>query len=109
MDYFSTASRLPVALPSSASAKLYQNASKSPENQGFPGFSFWHGLIKFDVTRPILTQFLVVTKWITGKKEGKKRAKWLPNRITENRFLPLGEVLFLLLHRPFSSDWFEII
>jgi len=30
-----TASRLPVALPSSANAKLYQNASKSPEMQGF--------------------------------------------------------------------------
>jgi len=50
--------------------------------------------MKFDETRPILTQFLVVTKWITGKKQAKKRAKWLPNRITEGRFLPFGEVTF---------------
>jgi hypothetical protein len=31
--------------------------------------------MKFDETRPILTQFLVVTKWITGKKQAKKRTK----------------------------------
>ena len=34
----STASRQPVALRSSASAKLYQTWSKSSENRGFPGF-----------------------------------------------------------------------
>ena len=45
----------------------------------------------FDETRSSFTQLSVVTKWITGKKEGKKRAKWLPNRITEGRFLPFGE------------------
>ena len=97
-----TASRQHVVLLSSARDnqlfKLYQNASKSPENQGFPGFSYalngWYSLMKFDETRPILTQFLVVTKWITGKKQAKKRAKWLPNRITEGRFLPFGEVTF---------------
>jgi len=40
----STASRLHVAHRSSASAnrllRLYQNGSKTPENQGFPGFSY---------------------------------------------------------------------
>ena len=36
----STASKPLVALPSSASAKLYQICSKSSENRGFPGFSF---------------------------------------------------------------------
>ncbi|WP_370793705.1 hypothetical protein [Gemmiger sp.] len=40
----STASRLPAAHRSSASAnrllRLYQNGSKTPENQGFPGFSY---------------------------------------------------------------------
>ena len=40
----STASRQHVVLLSSARDnqlfKLYQNASKSPENQGFPGFSY---------------------------------------------------------------------
>ena len=40
----STASRLPVALRSSASAKLYQKWSKTPELRGFRGFSFSNGL-----------------------------------------------------------------
>ena len=40
IEMFNTASKPLVARLSSASAKLYQNASKSPENQGFPGFSF---------------------------------------------------------------------
>lgn len=44
IEMFSTASRLPVVLPSSASdnrlLRLYQNGSKSPENQGFPGFCY---------------------------------------------------------------------
>ena len=39
-----TASKPPVALRSSASdnrlLRLYQNGSKSPENQGFPGFCY---------------------------------------------------------------------
>ena len=38
-----TASRLPVALRSSASAKLYQKWSKTPELRGFRGFSFSNG------------------------------------------------------------------
>ena len=38
---------------------------------------------------PIFTQFLVVTKWLTGQKEAKMRAKWLPNRITEGCFSAL--------------------
>ena len=40
IEMFNTVSKQLVALRSSASARLYQNASKSPENQGFPGFSF---------------------------------------------------------------------
>ena len=40
----STVSRQPVALRSSARDnqlfKPYQNGSKTPENQGFPGFSY---------------------------------------------------------------------
>ena len=40
----STVSKQPVALRSSASdnrlLRLYQNGSKTPENQGFPGFSY---------------------------------------------------------------------
>ena len=44
IEMFSTASRLHVAHRSSASAnrllRLYQNGSKTPENQGFPGFSY---------------------------------------------------------------------
>ena len=43
MDYFSTVSRQLVVRLSSARDnqlyKPYQNGSKSPENQGFPGFS----------------------------------------------------------------------
>ncbi|WP_368316319.1 hypothetical protein [Mediterraneibacter gnavus] len=39
-----TVSKQPVALRSSASdnqlLRLYQNGSKIPENQGFPGFSY---------------------------------------------------------------------
>ena len=39
-----TVSKQPVALSSSASdnrlLRLYQNGSKSPENQGFPGFCY---------------------------------------------------------------------
>ena len=39
-----TVSKQPVALRSSASdnrlLRLYQNGSKSPENQGFPGFCY---------------------------------------------------------------------
>ena len=40
IEMFNQASKPLVAHLSSASAKLYQNASKSPDNQGFPGFSF---------------------------------------------------------------------
>ena len=44
IEMFSTASRQLVALRSSASAnrllRLYQNGSKTPENQSFPGFSY---------------------------------------------------------------------
>ncbi len=44
MDYFNTVSKQLVALRSSASdnrlLKLYQNGSKTPENQGFSGFSY---------------------------------------------------------------------
>ena len=52
-------------------------------------FSGLFPLIWFDTTRPIFTQFLVVTKWLTGQKEAKMRAKWLPNRITEGCFSAL--------------------
>ena len=51
------ASRLPVALRSSASAKLYQKWSKTPELRGFRGFSFSNGLTQFDRTKPLLTRF----------------------------------------------------
>ena len=44
IEMFSTASKPPVALLSSARDNLlfkpYQNGSKTPENQGFPGFSY---------------------------------------------------------------------
>ena len=44
IEMFNTASRQLVALRSSASAnrllRLYQNGSKTPENQSFPGFSY---------------------------------------------------------------------
>ena len=44
IEMFSTASKPLVAHLSSASAnrllRLYQNGSKSPENQGFPGFCY---------------------------------------------------------------------
>lgn len=44
IEMFSTASKPLVALRSSASdnrlLRLYQNGSKSPENQGFPGFCY---------------------------------------------------------------------
>ena len=44
IEMFNTASRQLVALRSSASdnrlLRLYQNGSKTPENQGFPGFSY---------------------------------------------------------------------
>ena len=39
-DSQKTASKPLVALPSSASAKLFQKWSKTPENLGFLGFSF---------------------------------------------------------------------
>lgn len=45
IEMFSTASRLPVALPSSASAnqhfKLVQRCSKTPKNCGFSGFFYF--------------------------------------------------------------------
>ena len=44
IEMFSTASRQPVALRSSASAKLYQICSKIPEPRGFRDFSFSKGL-----------------------------------------------------------------
>ncbi|UIP49196.1 hypothetical protein LZF93_07895 [Bifidobacterium longum] len=56
-EHNSTASRLPVALRSSASAKLYQKWSKTPELCGFRGFSFSKGLTQFDTTKPLLTRF----------------------------------------------------
>ena len=40
IEMFNTASKPLVALPSSASAKLFQKWSKTPENLGFLGFSF---------------------------------------------------------------------
>ena len=44
IEMFSTASKPLVALRSSARdnrlLRLYQNGSKSPENQGFPGFCY---------------------------------------------------------------------
>lgn len=49
--------------------------------------------MKFDVTRPILTQFLVVTKWITGKKQAKKRAKWLPNKALQKDGFGISEII----------------
>lgn len=66
----STASRLPVALRSSASAKLYQKWSKTPELRGFRGFSFSNGLTQFDRTKPLLTRFLWVKWWTTTPKRG---------------------------------------
>lgn len=47
----STASKQPVALLSSASVKLYQNASKPREINGFRGFYFSHGLRGFEALR----------------------------------------------------------
>lgn len=64
------ASRLPVALRSSASAKLYQKWSKTPELRGFRGFSFSNGLTQFDRTKPLLTRFLWVKWWTTTPKRG---------------------------------------
>ena len=69
-DLCSTASRLPVALRSSASAKLYQKWSKTPELRGFRGFSFSNGLTQFDRTKPLLTRFLWVKWWTTTPKRG---------------------------------------
>jgi len=43
-------------------------------------------LTKFSKTRAVFTQFLVVRKWLTGQKEGKKRVKWCPKWLTESRF-----------------------
>ena len=44
IEMFNTVSKQLVALHSSASdnrlLRLYQNGSKTPENQGFPGFSY---------------------------------------------------------------------
>ena len=44
IEMFNTVSKQLVALRSSASdnrlLRLYQNSSKTPENQGFPGFSY---------------------------------------------------------------------
>ena len=44
IEMFSTVSKLHVVLRSSASdnrlLRLYQNGSNTPENQGFPGFSY---------------------------------------------------------------------
>ena len=44
IEMFNTVSKQLVALRSSASdnrqLRLYQNGSKSPENQGFPGFCY---------------------------------------------------------------------
>ena len=70
IEMFSTASRLPVALRSSASAKLYQKWSKTPELRGFRGFSFSNGLTQFDRTKPLLTRFLWVKWWTTTPKRG---------------------------------------
>ena len=67
---YETASRLPVALRSSASAKLYQKWSKTPELRGFRGFSFSNGLTQFDRTKPLLTRFLWVKWWTTTPKRG---------------------------------------
>lgn len=69
-NFRSTASRLPVALRSSASAKLYQKWSKTPELRGFRGFSFSNGLTQFDRTKPLLTRFLWVKWWTTTPKRG---------------------------------------
>ena len=65
-----TVSRPPVALRSSASAKLYQKWSKTPELRGFRGFSFSNGLTQFDRTKPLLTRFLWVKWWTTTPKRG---------------------------------------
>ena len=70
INYYDTASRLPVALRSSASAKLYQKWSKTPELRGFRGFSFSNGLTQFDRTKPLLTRFLWVKWWTTTPKRG---------------------------------------
>ena len=47
IEMFSTVSKQLVALHSSVSdnrlLRLYQNGSKTPENQGFPGFSYLYG------------------------------------------------------------------
>ena len=51
IEMFSTASKPPVALLSSASVKLYQNASKPREINGFRGFYFSHGLMEFEALR----------------------------------------------------------
>ena len=49
--------------------KPYQNGSKTPENQGFPGFSctqtYLYSLTSFDLTRAVFTGVLVVRKWLT--------------------------------------------
>lgn len=66
----STVSKPPVALRSSASAKLYQKWSKTPELRGFRGFSFSNGLTQFDRTKPLLTRFLWVKWWTTTPKRG---------------------------------------
>ena len=47
IEMLNTVSKQLVALRSSASdnrlLRLYQNGSKTPENQGFPGFSYLYG------------------------------------------------------------------
>ena len=68
-----TVSRQLVARLSSARDNLlfkpYQNGSKTPENQGFPGFSctqtYLYSLTSFDLTRAVFTGVLVVRKWLT--------------------------------------------
>ena len=73
IEMFNPVSKQLVALRSSASdnrlLRLYQNGSKTPENQGFPGFSctqtYLYSLTSFDLTRAVFTGVLVVRKWLT--------------------------------------------
>jgi len=75
-----TVSKQLVAHLSSASdnrlLRLYQKVYKTPENQGFPGFSYTQtgdkSLTSFDQTRAIFPQFLVVKYRTTGKNGVKK-------------------------------------
>ena len=102
-----TVSRQLVALRSSASdnrlLRLYQNGSKTPENQGFPGFSctqtYLYSLTSFDLTRAVFTGVLVVRKWLTYRTAwkgiwdlGLMKERLSNRKIAERLFLSEGSI-----------------